>query len=122
MTDEQVEHRIDPGRLFAGVMMIGLGVLFLLDRFDVADFSDVIRHYWPMFIIAIGLSKVMRRGTVWPGLWLITLGTWLQLVTLRLFGLTYGNSWPVLLVALGGGMIVRTLFESARSRREPNAP
>jgi hypothetical protein len=121
MTGEEMQRRVDPGKLLAGVMMIGFGVLFLLDRFHFADFGDFISHFWPVLIIAIGISKLVRRNTMWAGLWLMTVGTWLQLVTLRISGMTYGNSWPLLLIALGAGIILRTAIESARSRREPNA-
>jgi hypothetical protein len=120
VTEDEKRAHIDHGKLVAGLVLITLGVLFLLDRFDVADFSDVIRHYWPTFIIIMGVSKLRRRELVWSGLWLVIVGTWLQLVTSRLFGLTYGNSWPLILMALGAGIILRTLVESAR--RERNAP
>ena len=121
MTGEEAPRRIDPGKFVAGLIMIGFGMLFLLDRFEVADFSDVIRQLWPVIIIVIGISKLTRRDTVWAGLWTITVGVWLQLVTLRLFGMSYGSSWPLLLIAMGAGIILRAIVESAASRREPNA-
>jgi hypothetical protein len=122
VTEDEKRAHIDHGKLVSGLVLITLGVLFLLDRFDVADFGDVIRHYWPSFIIIMGVSKLTRRELFWSGLWLVIVGTWLQLVTSRLFGLTYANSWPLILMALGAGIILRTLVESARSPREPNAP
>jgi hypothetical protein len=35
------------------------------------------------------------------------------MVRLHLFGLTFRTSWPLLLIALGAGIIIRTFIESA---------
>ena len=43
-------------------MMIGLGVLFLFDRFNIIEFRDVIRLYWPVFLIIIGVSRLLNAG------------------------------------------------------------
>jgi hypothetical protein len=57
---------------------------------------------------------------VWAGLWLVAVGFWMQISHLRLFGLTWGTSWPLLLIALGGGMILRSFFESTARKGEEN--
>lgn len=107
--NETRERATSPGTLVAGIVLIVFGVLFLLDRADVTDFGDVVRRYWPMFVIGSGVMKI-SRGEIWNGLWLLAVGSWLQLVTLHLFGLTYGSSWPLLLIVLGGGMMLRALI------------
>ncbi len=112
------KKRIDGGALVGGLVLIAVGLLFLLDRFDFAEFGDLFRWYWPMIIVFIGLAKLFRRGAFWSGLWLMTIGAWLQVAHLRLFGLTYRTSWPLLLIALGGGIIARTVIESLRPRHE----
>jgi hypothetical protein len=111
--NEVKKRDVNPGTLAGGMILIVLGVLFLLDRLRMADFGDVIGNYWPMILVTIGVIKMWRRETIWGGLWLVTIGVWLQLVTLHLFGLTYGNSWPLILIALGAGIIVRTVVEAA---------
>ncbi|HUP47477.1 MAG TPA: DUF5668 domain-containing protein, partial [Thermoanaerobaculia bacterium] len=98
--------------------MIALGVLFLLSRLEVADFGQLVRRYWPMIVVLVGLPKLAARDTVWSGLWLITVGIWLQMAHLKIFDLTYGSSWPLLLIALGAGMIVRAVVESLLRPRE----
>ena len=113
-------RQFDAGALFTGIVLIAFGVLFLLDRAGVADFGYVISEWWPMFIVVIGVTRV-ASGRLWPGLWLVFIGTWLQAVELRVFGLTFGNSWPLLLIFVGAGMIVRTVVES-RWRRERASP
>ena len=74
-------------------------------RLGISDFGWTIRHYWPVIVIVIGASKLVHRRTIWAGLWLISVGVWLQMVTLHIYGFTYGSSWPLLLVILGGGMM-----------------
>ena len=116
--NEVKRQNVDPGMLAGGMVLIVLGVLFLIDRLRIAEFGDLMRYHWPMIIVAVGLTKMWRRERFWGGLWMLTIGTWLQLVTLHRFGLTYSNSWPLILIALGAGIILRTVVEAARSREE----
>lgn len=112
-------RKIETGTLGVGVVLIVVGAMMLADRFTPMDMGDVIRQYWPTFIIAVALPKLATGSTFWGGLWLIAVGSWLQAVNLHLYGMTYSNSWPLLLIALGGGMIVRALVEAV-SRKEEN--
>jgi len=118
-----MNRKVDNGSLVAGFILIALGTVFLLDRLNIAEFGDVFRRYWPMILVLIGLPKLFRRERLWSGLWLITLGVWLQMARLQLFGLTFRTSWPLLLIALGGGITLRALMEAAapkeEERREP---
>ena len=50
-------------------------------------------------------------------MWLITLGVWLQIARLKLFGLTFRTSWPLLLIALGAGIILRAFIDSLAKRK-----
>ncbi len=103
-------------QIFWGLLFIAAGTILLLQRLGISDFSETMRHYWPLIIIVIGSSKLFHRNTIWAGLWLMTIGGWLQMVTLHLYGFTYQSSWPFLLVILGGGMILRTIADAARRR------
>lgn len=47
------------GSLFWGVLMIGMGVLFLLDNLYIVDFGEVISDYWPLILIAVGLKIIL---------------------------------------------------------------
>ena len=105
------------GSYVGGVILIVLGVLFLLHNLDIRDFGDLVRRYWPMIIVAVGATKLSQAKTFWSGLWVIAVGSWLQLVNLRLFGLTYRNSWPLLLIALGAGTILHALVDASRGSR-----
>jgi lia operon protein LiaF len=50
-------------RLWGGVLLIAVGLLFLLDSMQVADFGDVIRTYWPLILIFFGLRSIIGRST-----------------------------------------------------------
>lgn len=109
MNDERQNGR-ESGLLVTGIILIVLGSIFLLDRFTAIEFGSVIRTWWPMFVVGAGVARLIARDSVWNGLWLIGVGAWLQAVQLELFGLTYRNSWPLLLIVLGAGMVVRSLL------------
>ena len=106
------KRHVDHATLVGGLILITVGVLFLLDRFDVTDVGHLLRWYWPLIIVCVGLPKLFRRHTFWSGLWLVTAGAWMQIAQLRLFGLTFRTSWPLLLIALGAGIIAKSLFEA----------
>lgn len=107
-------RRIDGDQIFWGLLLIAAGTVLLLGRLDIADFSWTIRKFWPLIIVIIGISRIFHRRSIWGGLWMITLGAWLQAVTLHFRGFTYQSSWPLLLVILGAGIIVRTIVGSPR--------
>jgi hypothetical protein len=43
------------------VVLIGLGVLFLLDEMDFLHFDRIISRFWPLILIAIGVRILMQR-------------------------------------------------------------
>ena len=47
--------------IFWGIIFITFGVLLLLDNLGVADFGDMLQHYWPLIIIVWGISILMRK-------------------------------------------------------------
>ena len=118
MNEIETDDKVNGGSLVTGTILMVLGTLFLLERFDWVDFGDVIRTWWPMTLIVIGVPKLFQYTTLWSGLWLIAVGLWLQAIQLDLFGATYRNSWPLLLIVLGGGMIARALLDASMGRRE----
>lgn len=51
------------GSLFTGVLLIVLGLFFLIDRnWYPLDLGEIIRHYWPVFLILIGFGMLFRRS------------------------------------------------------------
>lgn len=91
-----------PGVMF-GTMLIVLGAAAVLMNLGFIEHIPLSR-FWPVILIMIGLSKLIQaeNGKArWDSTWLLLLGVWFQLVTLRAFGLTYRNSWPLLLIVWG---------------------
>jgi hypothetical protein len=111
-----VKRRIDGDQIFWGLFLVAVGAILLVGRLGIANPSWMIRNYWPVIVIVIGASKLFHRGTIWGGLWLMAIGGWLQMVTLHIYGFTYRSSWPLLLIILGAGIVLRTITESARRR------
>ena len=112
------DNKIETGSLLNGLILIGIGTLFLLDRLRVADFGDLLRSYWPMFIVLFGVSNLTKRRSIWSGLWLIAVGAWLQVAHLHLFGLTFRTSWPIMLILLGAGITLRAVIETITAEEE----
>jgi hypothetical protein len=108
-------RKVDPGALVTGLILIAVGITFL-----VGDFGDMVRMWWPMIIVLVGVPRLFSARTVWSGFWLIAIGAWLQLVRLHLFGLTFLSSGPLVLIVIGAGIALRALFDVGREeRREP---
>jgi hypothetical protein len=118
-TGQQTDGR-DP-RLRLGIALMLAGLALMAYRLDLWDL-DLSRHFWPLVPLAIGLAQVIvppadkagrrsRRG----GMWLIYVGLWGLISEYRLFGLDYGSSWPLLIIAAGLNIVWRSL-ESPRTR------
>ena len=112
------DRRIDGDQIFWGLFVMLGGIFLLLGRLGIADFSWTLRKFWPLIVVIIGISKLVHRRSFWGGLWMITIGAWLQAVTLHFHGFTYESSWPLLLVVLGAGIILRTIVGPLSGRKE----
>jgi hypothetical protein len=101
-----------------GIFLIALGGLFLLERFGTWGFAGI-GAWWPLILIVIGIIQLLERR-VGSALTMILLGSWFLTVTSGWMGLTYGNSWSLVLVAVGAGIVVKALTGEER-RRDPGA-
>ncbi|MDR9856884.1 cell wall-active antibiotics response protein LiaF [Paenibacillus sp. VCA1] len=66
-------------RLFGGVVLIGIGVIFLLNQLNVIDVSlgYVISHYWPVILIVLGVKELLKgRRAFWGAAFLLLFGTY----------------------------------------------
>jgi len=62
-TDNQTNNGWENGhRLIPALIVIGIGVLFLLNNLNILYFQDWVR-YWPVILIAIGLVKLVDANT-----------------------------------------------------------
>ncbi|MBW8902316.1 MAG: hypothetical protein JF619_30345 [Massilia sp.] len=96
-------------QLLWGLVLIGLGVAFYLDRQDLFDI-DQLWHYWPLLMVAVGLNQVIGYPTArdfTSGLWTMFVGLWLFANFEHLWGMGFHNSWPFLIIAWGVSVILR---------------
>lgn len=97
-------------RIVFGAILVLIGVLLLFSQMGVYDFKNVIKVFWPMIIIVIGLWQwaVRRfRASFFP-LLLIIVGVFFQALRLgflhrRGFGIMVG----ITMIALGAWLVVR---------------
>lgn len=101
-----MEQRHFPiSELIGGAILITIGTLMLLDRISFWDLFSFI-DYWPLLLIAVGLGKLANPATRSSGIWIVAIGSWLQIMTLGLFGLSWWSAWPLLLVFAGAALIL----------------
>jgi Domain of unknown function (DUF5668) len=91
------------GRLIGPLVMIVIGATSLLNDGRIGSRSDT-------SVVDAPSSRAGRRGRHrrhrgFGGIWLIGIGSWMLVSQTHLFGLNFGNSWP-LVVILAGVMIV----------------
>lgn len=94
-----------------GLLVIGMGVLFLLDNLDILDFRHAI-GFWPLAFIGAGVVIVSGDGPrsgSYAGVVLIAVGVLMILGRLGVLYVSWGMVWPLLLIALGGLILFRTL-------------
>jgi hypothetical protein len=112
------QARMTQPRVVFGLVVMVVGVLLLLDRFEWWGVHLNV-PVWPWVLVVLGLARLGDRPRA--AAWLLVIGAWGLLNEYRLFGLHYGNSWPVLLIGVGAMVVWRAMDPAtgASSRREP---
>lgn len=103
--------------LWGGLMLI-IGTALLLDNLDVIYIGNLWNH-WPFIVVAIGIAKFLETDNAkgrGEGIWLVFIGLWLYASVFHIFGLSFGTSWPLLLVGVGASMIWNSILKSRSSR------
>jgi hypothetical protein len=126
-----IERRVDVNveRMVIGLAVMGVGLALAFAQFGGLVVAS---RLWPLLLIALGVGKLVTPPLVAAssaslsgerlcsaslsgephaavasasrrGGWLIVVGVWLLLDQLRI--LRAGDSWPLLLVALGAAMV-----------------
>jgi predicted membrane protein len=106
-------HRTHSGRIFWGLILIVVGVLFLLDRLGKYEFGYLISHYWPVIFIIIGLSIWINSGfrDFVGGFLFIIFGTVFLLIRLDILEHHFWYYfWPVLIIFFGIWLIIKPVF------------
>jgi hypothetical protein len=109
------ERGFNAGGVGAGLIVLALGVLMLLDRSGYGDYH-LMRYFPGIALLALGLSSVTNtwcaRGRRWSfgGLWLVLIGLWMIVSESEAFGLTYRTTWPLLIIGVGILIVAGALF------------
>jgi len=99
-------------QLIWGILIICVGVSFLLAHNDWVAVSQLWR-YWPVVLGAFGLNNMIPPTTgkrFVEGLSQVAVAAWFYVASERLWGLTFGNSWPLLVIVGGAGIVLQPLM------------
>ena len=93
-----------------GLILTLVGVLFLLHNLGIYYVYDIWR-YWPLLLIAVGLSKVAfgRAGERTFGLVAIFIGGVFFVDNVFNWHVDLGELWPVILVIVGMSVVMRSI-------------
>jgi predicted membrane protein len=94
----------------AGLLLVLLGILFLLDNYSVIDAGEWLR-YWPVLFVLLGLLKATRLGNasgrIFGGVVAVS-GTLMVLNRADILHISIGSLWPLILVAIGLSFVLRS--------------
>jgi len=102
------------GRIFLGILIIIIGLLFLLANLGKLDIGDIFSTYWPLILIFVGLWHLVAhdfRDTGF-GIILIVIGAFFMLVNWNIFGgSVWRYFWPFLIIGAGLWIIFKRGFK-----------
>ncbi len=123
MSRRQFRHSGSHG-IFFGAVVVAIGCLLLLDNLGIFRFHDI-WQYWPVLLIAWGVSRVVDSrtpsGWVWGGA-VALIGAFLLLDRLDIVVFNFAVIWPVLLIAFGVSVLVGALDRNRFGFGASNAP
>jgi hypothetical protein len=92
--------------VLAGVVLVTLGVVLLLDELGTFVAADLLATWWPLVIVGAGVVQMtVRPRSVGGGAVVIGVGVVLQLWRLDVVD-DLSLLWPVLLLTLGGWLLL----------------
>lgn len=97
---------------FIGLLLIAVGTVVLLDSLRWVDLGPIL-DTWPFLLVALGIRKfiVGRTPRRFPkGAMMIFIGLWLYVSLNRIWGLSFSETWPALLIAGGASMAWKSVY------------
>ena len=117
-----MSERKGQGRIFWGLLLIVLGVVFLLDRLGRVDFGDLIADAWPVVFILIGISILLSNNfrNIGSGIFFILFGVAFLLVEWGFFRSVGRFVWPLAIIAAGLWILFRPLLQRSGKAAPPD--
>ena len=107
-------QRFSAGKLTAGMALVAIGIAGLMQSRD-------LWRYWPLLLIFMGLGQeadAIRTRRDSGGVFLIAVGLWMLCGSLRLFGLDYGDAFPIGVTVVGLGLVLHALLGITDKKKE----
>lgn len=107
------------GRIFWGLLLIVLGVLFLLDQLGEFDFGYMVSRWWPAIFILVGVSILIGNNfrDAGAGLFFIAFGAFFLLMRLRILDRSLWHYfWPVLIIAVGLWILLKPALAGSKKK------
>jgi hypothetical protein len=107
---EQHWMDIDFKRMVLGLLLALVGIMLVLGQLGILPPVRPWGYFGPALLIGLGLSRLLQSrpdGRSGRGTWLVVIGVWLLLSNLHVWRAR--ETWPLLLVALGLGMVWRAM-------------
>ena len=104
-----------------GVILIGLGVIFLLQNFGIVDAGRP-GDWWPLILIGFGVSSLVApkdAGDASAGVVATAVGAFFLLRNFDVIDWRFQDIWPAFLVLAGISLIARSVAER---RSAPPSP
>jgi predicted membrane protein len=99
-------------RQVVGLLIIGLGAIFLASNLGLLDAHTPLRYFWPLAFIALGVSLLIEPGRPrrnWGWVW-IAVGAWIFLDIQNWIRVgIWDIAFPALLLVLGARLVTRAL-------------
>jgi len=99
------------GQVVLGLVVIGMGLLFLLDNLDILDMHRAF-SFWPMLFVVAGtvrLCNTRTQGGVMIGGALVGIGILMMLDRMHVIDFNVRSVWPLLLIGLGVFVVIKAL-------------
>lgn len=96
-------------RILAGLGIIVLGALLLLDQLNIAGFNNLLANWWPLFVIGAGILVFLNdtKSYLWA-LLIIGFGVIAQLNALKAFDINpWQVFWPAVIIVVGLSIVFR---------------
>jgi predicted membrane protein len=110
-----------PKGVFFSLLIIGVGVIFLLDQMNIVSAHYVFSYFWPAIFIFLGLDSLVfnRCAGRTGGVFLTVVGTVLLLGNLGYLHFRWTIIWPFILIYWGLWMLIKSLRHNLGKQNEP---